>query len=92
MSLRFYLLNNTKRTVSPFKILRVAIDFFNNISHRPNKIMAVLKENHKFRSYELDAFGRNIKLLGKQSVSTSILGAKWLASILGKYLLGIKTM
>lgn len=34
--------------------------------------MAVLKENHKFRSYELDAFGRNIKVKENNSFSHEV--------------------
>ncbi|PWA41130.1 ATP binding microtubule motor family protein [Artemisia annua] len=50
-----------KSLVSAHDISRATVDFFNNLSHRATKLMAVLEENHKTRSHQLAAFEKNFK-------------------------------
>ncbi|PWA93992.1 ATP binding microtubule motor family protein [Artemisia annua] len=50
-----------KSLVSAHDISRATVDFFNNLSHRATKLMAVLEENHKTRSHQLSAFEKNFK-------------------------------
>lgn len=50
-----------KSLVSSHEISRAAIDFFNNLSQRATKLMAILEENHKNRSHQLAAFEKNFK-------------------------------
>ncbi|GJZ95604.1 putative reverse transcriptase domain-containing protein [Tanacetum coccineum] len=51
-----------KILASAHDISRSTVDFFNNMSHRATKLMAVLKENHKTSSQELAASEKNFKV------------------------------
>ncbi|GJU36805.1 kinesin-like protein KIN-5B [Tanacetum coccineum] len=51
-----------KSLASAHDISRSTVDFFNNLSHRATKLMAVLEENHKTSSQELAAFEKNFKV------------------------------
>ncbi|GJZ17339.1 phosphoinositide phosphatase SAC2-like protein isoform X2, partial [Tanacetum coccineum] len=51
-----------KILASAHDISRSTVDFFNNLSHRATKLMAVLEENHKTSSQELAAFEKNFKV------------------------------
>ncbi|KVH99960.1 Kinesin, motor domain-containing protein [Cynara cardunculus var. scolymus] len=50
-----------KSLMSAHEISRATIDFFNDLSQRATKLMAVLEENHKTRSHQLAAFEKKFK-------------------------------
>ncbi|KAI3696793.1 hypothetical protein L6452_29341 [Arctium lappa] len=50
-----------KSLMSAHEISRATIDFFNDLSQRATKLMAVLEETHKTRSHQLAAFEKNFK-------------------------------